>query len=128
MTIVVKNIRDIQHYQGEHAIPGIRFRPARQAMGVSAWGMNVLDLDAGCEGYPQHDHAHDGQEEVYVVLDGSVVIVAEGAEHVLRRGDMARVPPDVERTLMTREEPATILAIGSTPGRAYAPDPGMATT
>jgi uncharacterized cupin superfamily protein len=128
MTIVVTNIAQIAHYQGEHAIDGLRFRPVRQAMGVSAWGMNVLEFDAACEGYPDHDHAADGQEEVYLVLDGSLVLVAEGVEHVLTRGDMVRVPAHTVRKFVTRGETATLLALGSTPGAAYAPDPRMATT
>ncbi|MCU0309108.1 MAG: cupin domain-containing protein [Thermoleophilia bacterium] len=128
MAVQVQPIADIPAYTGEHAIPGIRFRPARQAAGVSAWGMNVLELDPGCDRYPAHDHAHDGQEEVYVVLEGSVVLIADGAEHVLRRGDMARVDPATTRRLLTRDEGAVILALGATPGVAYEPDRRLATT
>ncbi len=125
MPVVVRSISAIEHYQGDHAIPGIRFRPAKQAMDVTAWGMNVIELDAGCEGYPEHDHGHDGQEEVYVVLEGSAVLVAEGAEHPAGAGDMVRVPPEVTRKWVTREQPVRLLALGATPGVAYAPDPRM---
>ncbi len=128
MPITFKNISDIAPYQGEHAIAGIRFRPIRQALGVTAWGMNVLELDPGCEGYPQHDHAHDGQEEVYLVLEGSVVLVAEETERTLRRGDMVRVGPETSRKLVTRGEGATLLALGATPGKAYEADQRLATT
>ena len=127
MGIDHKNVTEIAHYQGEHAIPKIRFRPARAALGVSAWGMNVLELDAGCEGYPEHDHASDGQEELYVVLEGEPVLVAGGEERPLRKGDMVRVPPELKRKIVTRGSAVTLLAIGGTPGKAYAPDPRMAT-
>ncbi len=126
MSILVKHVSDIPAYAGEHAIPGIRFRPARQGMEISAWGMNVIEFDPGTEGYPQHDHAHDGQEELYVVLEGSLVMEAEGTERVLRRGDMVRVTPDVTRRFVTRDEGATLMALGGTPGAAYAPDARMA--
>lgn len=126
MSILVKHVSEIPAYAGEHAIPGIRFRPARQGMEISAWGMNVIEFDPGTEGYPQHDHAHDGQEELYVVLEGSLVMEAGGTERVLRRGDMVRVTPDVTRRFVTRDEGATLLAIGGTPGAAYAPDARMA--
>lgn len=126
MGIEHKNVTEIPHYQGEHAIPKIRFRPARSALGVSAWGMNVLELDAGCEGYPEHDHVGDGQEELYVVLDGEAVLVAGGEERPLRKGDMVRVPPETTRKIVTRGSSVTLLAIGGTPGKAYAPDPRMA--
>lgn len=126
MSTTIKNIEDIAPYAGEHTIPGIRFRAAREAMGVSAWGMNVLELDPGCEGYPEHDHAHDQQEELYVVLSGSLVLQCEGTERVLKVGDMVRVPPEVTRKFVTRGEGARILALGGTPGKAYGPDPRMA--
>jgi uncharacterized cupin superfamily protein len=125
MNITQHNAKSIPFYDGEHAIPGIRFRAARQALGVSAWGMNVLDIDAHCSGYPEHDHKNDQQEEVYVVLEGSVVLIADGVESVLQRGDMVRVAPDVTRKLVTRNEGVALLAIGGTPGKAYAPDPRM---
>ena len=127
MAVQIQSIGDIEHYQGEHAIPGIRFRPARQAMGVSAWGMNVIEFDPWCDGYPEHGHGQDGQEEVYVVLDGAITLVADGEEHELRRGDMARVGPETRRKLVTRDEPAAVLAVGATPGRAYGPDRRLAT-
>lgn len=127
MNVEIKNLKDIAHYQGEHAIPKIRFRPARQALGVSAWGMNVLELDPGCEGYPEHDHTADGQEEVYLVLEGTVILHAEGTERTLSRGDFARVDPSVTRKFITRTEGATLLALGGTPGKAYAVDPRLAT-
>jgi mannose-6-phosphate isomerase-like protein (cupin superfamily) len=121
MSIVVKSIKDIAHYAGPNAIAGIRFRPARSALGVTAWGMNVLELDAHCDGYPEHDHTHDGQEEVYVVLEGRVTLRAAGEERVLVTGDMVRVPPDVKRKFVTGDGGAVLLALGATPGKAYTP-------
>lgn len=122
--ITVKKIEEIAAYSGPHEIPGIRFRHAREALGVSSWGMNVLELDPGCVGYPEHDHASDGQEEVYVVLRGSVVLQADGAEHALSQGDLVRVAPHLKRKFVTREEGATLLALGGTPGKPYAPSMG----
>ena len=122
--ITTLHLASIAAYSGPHAIPGIRFRPARAALGVSSWGMNVLELDAGCELCPEHDHEADGQEEVYVVLSGSVVLRASGEERTLVTGDMARVAPDVRRKLVTRDRPATVLALGGTPGKPYSPSMG----
>ncbi|MEX1369433.1 MAG: cupin domain-containing protein [Nannocystaceae bacterium] len=117
--ITVKTIEQIEAYDGPHAIPGIRFRPARQALGVSSWGMNVLELDPHCSGHPEHDHASDGHEEVYVVLRGSVVLRVGDEEQVLSQGDFVRVAPQLRRQLVTRDEGATLLALGGTPGQAY---------
>lgn len=122
--IIVKSIEEIEPYAGEHAIPGIQFRPAREALGVSAWGMNVLELEPGCEGYPEHDHHSDGHEEVYVVLRGSVELVAGDMRTTLNQGDLVRVGPKTRRKLVTAERGATVLALGGTPGQAYKPSMG----
>jgi uncharacterized cupin superfamily protein len=124
MDVIVKKIEEVQPYAGEHAIPGIRFRPFRQALGVSSWGMNVIELDRGCIAYPAHDHESENHEEVYVVLRGSIVLVADGKEHALSQGDCVRVGPKVVRKIITREEGAAVLALGGTPGKPYAPAMG----
>ncbi len=122
--LVVHNVSALPFYEGPHAIPGIRFRQARATLGVTAWGMNVLEIAAGCTGYPEHDHRKDGQEEVYVVLEGSAVLVADGREYPMPTGAMVRVPPQVTRGFRT-EQGVVLLALGATPGVAYAPSPGM---
>ncbi len=128
MSVTIKNVGQLEYYEGEHAIPGIRFRAARQAIGISAWGMNVLDFAPNTNGYPEHDHQHDGQEEVYLVLEGSLVLQADGKETVLQRGDLVRVGPETRRKFVTRQSAASLLALGATPGKAYEPDRRMATT
>jgi quercetin dioxygenase-like cupin family protein len=122
--ITVKNIDEIEAYAGPHAIPGMRFRPARDALGVSSWGMSVIELDPHCARYPQHDHGNDGHEEVYLVLRGSIVLQSGGAERTLSQGDLVRVAPETGRKFVTRDEGATLLALGGTPGKPYAPSMG----
>lgn len=118
----IRAIDDVAPYAGPHQIPGIRFRPARAALGVRAWGMNVLELDPHCERYPEHDHVADGQEEVYVVLSGSAVLVVDGREEgVVKVGDMVRVAPAQRRKFVTREQGVQLLALGATPGAAFTP-------
>lgn len=120
--ITVKAIEDVEPYRGPHEIPGIRFRAIRQALGVTAWGMNIIELDPRSTGYPEHDHTHDGQEEVYVVLSGEVVLQTGDATRTLHAGELARVPPEIKRKLVTHDQPARVLALGATAGQAY--DPG----
>jgi quercetin dioxygenase-like cupin family protein len=122
--ITVKRIEQFAAYSGPHAIPGIRFRAVREALGISSWGMNVLEFDPNCTGYPEHDHASDGHEEVYVVLQGSIVLQTDGAERTLSQGELVRVAPHVSRKFVTRQQGATLLALGGTPGKAYAPSSG----
>lgn len=120
--ITKRSIEEIAAHTGEHTIDGLRFRPARQALGVSAWGMNVMEFDAGCTGYPAHDHQQDGQEEVYVVLSGALTLQIGSEEHALTAGDFVRVPPEVSRKFVTEDSAATLLAIGATPGKAFVPN------
>ncbi|HET7825677.1 MAG TPA: hypothetical protein VFK90_10105 [Anaeromyxobacter sp.] len=101
--ITLKRIEEIEPYTGPRTIPGIAFRPAARALGVTAWGMNVLDLQPNVTGYPEHDHAKDGQE------------------WRLEPGVLVRVGPGQRRKFVPGAEGATILAIGSTPGKAYEP-------
>jgi uncharacterized cupin superfamily protein len=55
-------------------------RRARAELGVTAWGMQVMTLPPGWDGYPNHNHdastEEAGQEEVYIPLAGSAVLVA----------------------------------------------------
>lgn len=125
--ITVKSIEEIGAYAGEHAIPGIRFRPARQALGVSSWGMSVLELDPDCTGYPEHHHGGENHEEVYVVLRGAVTLHAAGEVRRLGEGDFVRVAPTVTRKFVTEAHGVTLLALGGTPGRPYEPAMGTPT-
>jgi len=115
------DVAEISSYQGPGAIPGIKFRQAAKDLNVTAWGMNVLEIDAGCTAYPEHDHASDGQEEVYVVLSGSGVLSVGSDETALKTGSLARVGPAAKRKIIPGPQGITILALGATPGKAYQP-------
>ncbi len=117
--VTAKTIEEIPFYEGPGAIAGIRFRTAARALGVTAWGMNVLELEAGCTGYPEHDHTKDGQEEVYVVLRGGGVLEHGGERVELREGTLVRVGPAIRRKLQPGPQGMTVLALGGTPGQAY---------
>jgi uncharacterized cupin superfamily protein len=118
--VTVKKISDCDFYKGPNAIAGIKFRSVGRQLGVTAWGMNVLELDPGCAGYPEHDHVKDGQEEVYVVLSGSATLVTSEEQFDVEPGMLVRVGPSVKRKFLPGSAGLTILAIGGTPGQAYA--------
>ena len=94
-------------------------RKARSGLGVSSFGMQVMELAPDEQRYPEHDHAESGQEEVYVVLSGAATLLAGGEEHRLEPGVMARVGPAETRKIVTGAEGAQILALGGTPGKAF---------
>jgi len=88
-------------------------------LGIRAFGMQVLDLPAGFDQYPEHHHAQDGQEEVYVVLDGAAVFVIDSEEVSAGEGDAVRVDPECTRSVRPGPRGARILAIGGAPGVLY---------
>ena len=92
---------------------------ARHGLGVQSFGLQVLDFPPNADQYPEHDHSHDSQEEVYIVVDGAATLQAGGEEHELRPGSFARVGPSEKRKLVTGAEGARVIAIGGCPGKAY---------
>ncbi|HEY2603871.1 MAG TPA: cupin domain-containing protein [Thermoleophilaceae bacterium] len=92
---------------------------ARAELGVTSFGMQVIDLPPNLDGYPEHDHAETGQEEVYVVLSGAVDLTVDGETVRLEEGTMARVGPEARRQLVTTDSPVRILALGGVPGKPY---------
>jgi mannose-6-phosphate isomerase-like protein (cupin superfamily) len=104
------------------AVFGGSFKRARAELGVESFGMQVIDLPPNLdEQYPEHDHAGDGQEEVYLVLRGAAEIEIEGERHQLDPDTMVRVGPGVPRRLRTGSEGARVLALGATAGKVYEP-------
>jgi mannose-6-phosphate isomerase-like protein (cupin superfamily) len=110
--VTVKSLDELDSYEG-------RFLYAGKGLGVTAWGMNVVRMPADWDGYPEHDHAKDGQEEAYVLLEGSATLQAGGETWELVPGVMARVGARQKRTIVPGGEGATMLVIGGTPGKAY---------
>ena len=76
-----------------------RFVPLRRRLGVTAFGLNQMVLEPGQRGRI-HRHAH--QEEVYLVLEGTLSLLVEGEEQTLEHGELVRVAPTVRRQLVNR--------------------------
>lgn len=117
--VTVKRIDEMEGLFGGIA------RRARAELGVTSLGMQVLTLPPGWDGYPSHDHgpeAYDpGQEEVYVPISGSGTLVAGDERFPLEPGVMARVGPAQLRRILPGADGLQLVAIGGTPGRAFAP-------
>lgn len=95
----------------------------RHGLGVQSFGLQVIDFPPNADQYPEHDHSHDSQEEVYIVVDGAATLQAGGEEHELRPGSFARVGPSEKRKLVTGAEGARVIALGGVPGKAYEVQP-----
>lgn len=97
------------------------FKRARAELGVSSFGIQVIDMPPRIDAYPEHSHAEDGQEEVYLALRGSGEIEIEGERHRLVPDVMIRVGPGTRRKVLTGEEPLRLLIVGGVPGEVYQP-------
>jgi uncharacterized cupin superfamily protein len=87
-----------------------RFQLLRRELGVSSFGINLIVLEARQRG---RIHAHERQEEVYLVLEGELTLVVDGAEHVLGPDRLVRVGPAARRQLVNRgPERVVLLALG----------------
>lgn len=130
--VTVKRIEDFDSMSYE----GLSMHTARSALGVSAFGIQVIRIPPGNDAYPEHDHSPGGiggrmfekrpeqleQEEVYTVLEGRATLQVGGEEYELEPGVFARVGPGEARKIVTGPEGATLLALGGIPGRPYGPD------
>jgi hypothetical protein len=99
------------------------FKRARAELGVESFGMSVIDLPPNFENYPEHDHAGDGQEEVFVALRGGGEIEIAGERFQFDPDHVARVAAGVKRKIWPGPDGVRVLALGGTPGQLYeAPD------
>jgi mannose-6-phosphate isomerase-like protein (cupin superfamily) len=96
------------------------FLKARAALGVTAFGLSIVDIPPHSVHYPEHNHP-SGQEEVLIVMRGfGRLVLNEGVEHVdLEEGMMVRIGPKTKRTIQVGDEGLRAVAIGGTPGEAY---------
>jgi uncharacterized cupin superfamily protein len=87
-----------------------RFVPLRRLLGVTSFGLNQIVLRPGQRG---RIHRHREQEEVYLVLSGTLTLVIEGEATALGQGELARVAPEVRRFIANRgDEDLVLLALG----------------
>ena len=108
-----KRISDMQ------ASHGGGFVKARAELGASAFGMQVIQLPPDFEGYPEHDHADSGQEEVFVTLSGSGWMDVGGERVEMDQETLIRVAPDIRRKVFTGPQGLRMLVVGGCPGEAY---------
>ena len=98
---------------------GGAFKRVRASLGVESFGMQVIDMPANADQYPEHDHAGDGQEEVYVTLAGGGVMTVAGDDVTLAADTVIRVGPGVVRKVAAGSDGLRLLVVGGVPGKAY---------
>jgi mannose-6-phosphate isomerase-like protein (cupin superfamily) len=94
---------------------GPGFRKVRRALGVTAFGVNAIEIPPG---YESRRHFHDEQEELYFVHRGRVEMTfGDDTSFVLGPGGLARVDCSTVRSVKNvGDEPAVYLVAGGKDG------------
>ncbi|MGD9573260.1 MAG: cupin domain-containing protein [Thermoleophilia bacterium] len=74
-----------------------RFTSLRRALGVTSFGINHMVLRPGERG---RIHVHAEQEEVYIVLQGTLTVQLDDGARDVAAGELMRVAPDVRRQVV----------------------------
>ena len=99
------------------------FLKARAALGVTAFGLSIVDIPPHSVHYPEHNHP-SGQEEVLIPIGGFGRLIMDESSEVfvdLEPGMMVRIGAKTKRTIRVGDEGLTAIAIGGTPGEAFKP-------
>jgi len=93
----------------------------RGPLGCENLGVTLLELEPGGKGKP-HDHTGDGQEEVYLVVEGELTVQLGGDEEraadgalTLGEGEAVRVGPGTRRQLHNHGDVTVRVAIAGAP-------------
>jgi mannose-6-phosphate isomerase-like protein (cupin superfamily) len=125
-------IDDLDTVEGFLEGLGFSFHRARAGLGVSSFGLSIIDMPPNSTDYPEHDHSTEGlgpppdqlgQEEVYVALRGSGEVEVDGERYPLDADHVIRVGPTARRKPLPGPEGMRLLVIGAVPGQAYDPQP-----
>ena len=96
--------------------------PLQHALGIDAFGTNVFvagHVDQVL--VEEHDEGKSGQQELYVVLDGSASFELDGEETRVERGDaLAVTEPSVRRRARALTAGTTLLVVEQHVDRALA--------
>jgi mannose-6-phosphate isomerase-like protein (cupin superfamily) len=95
------------------------FVKARAELGVTSFGMQVIQLPPDYKDYPLHDHAESGQEEVFLALKGSGWIEIDDERVELEPEVFVRVGPKPKRKVFSGPQGLQMLALGAAPGVPY---------
>src|ERR1051325_3746191 len=90
--------------------------PVREHLGIRAFGINAFTPGENNRLISEHDESATGQEELYIVLDGTASFEIDGESFDAPAGTFVFVPPESRRRA-TGE--GTVLELGATRGEAY---------
>ena len=105
---------------------GRRRFDVRRRFDITSFGIQAFRAPNGVDVVREHDEnlfGGGGQEELYLVLNGSATFEIDGESFETPAGSFVHVQPSSKRKAMANDEGTTILVVGGTPGKAYEPEP-----
>ena len=93
---------------------------ARSGMGVTAFGVQVMDLPPDYT-TQSHDEADSGQQELYVGLRGAGWVLTDEQRLPIGEGMLIRIDAGVGRRLASGPDGVRIPCVGGVPGGVYQP-------
>jgi mannose-6-phosphate isomerase-like protein (cupin superfamily) len=93
---------------------GYGFRKVRRALGVTAFGVNIIVYPPGYEGF---EHWHETQDELYFVHSGTAKFEVGGEERILGPGGLVHVESTTHRKVTNvGDDDLVLFAVGGKGG------------
>ena len=112
--VTLMRLDDMERYSGTFQ-KGQQFFFAGKSLRLSCLGMNAIRMPPHWEHHPEHDHAADNEEELYIPLEGSGTLYAEGQSYPIERGVLIRVGPAAKRKIVPGPQGLTLLMLSDRP-------------
>jgi hypothetical protein len=88
----------------------------REHLGIQAFGINAFTPSEDGTLVNDHDEAGSGQEELYIVLDGTVTFEVDGETFDAGPRTLVFIAPEARRKATGD---GTVMVVGAAPGEAY---------
>ena len=97
--------------------PGVTWYPLEHAFGLTAFGANAFVAGDGGESLIcAHDEGESGQEELYLILRGTVRFTIDDERVDARAISVAAIrDPSLKRSAVAVDPGTTLIALGGTP-------------
>lgn len=98
------------NYQNVDDTNGLHF--LRDELNCENVGVTVLECDPGWEGM-EHDHDEEGQEEIYLLLEGEATVTVEDEAVEMSAGDAIRIPPEQTHQIKNGDVESRFVLVGA---------------
>jgi mannose-6-phosphate isomerase-like protein (cupin superfamily) len=114
----ILTLAELERYPSENHGDS-RLLPLRRRLGLRAFGANAWTAEVGKQVVPRH-WEESGNEELYVVVAGRATFHVGDETQEAPAGTLVYVPAGTVRQAFAQEPGTIVLAVGATPGEAFA--------